>query len=91
NMYLALDLDITPDTSVGAGVLVSRLRSTPFFGGLPRYSDGSSLELKRSTFLGADWNQWDKDETQVFADLTHQFNDNWRLKVAATYVKEESI
>lgn len=91
NMYLALDLDISADTSVGAGVLVSRLRSTPFFGGLPRYSDGSSLELKRSTFLGADWNQWDKDETQVFADLTHQFNDNWRLKVAATYVKEESI
>ena len=91
NMYVALDMDVTPDTTIGAGVLVSRLRSTPFFGGLPRYSDGSSLNLDRSTFLGADWNQWDKDETQVFADLTHQFNDNWRFKVAAAYVKEESI
>ncbi|MFW8062808.1 hypothetical protein ACOIEN_29620, partial [Klebsiella pneumoniae] len=51
----------------------------------------SSLGLKRSTFLGADWNKWDRDETQLFADLTHRFNDDWRLKIAATYVKEESL
>lgn len=91
NLYAALDYDLTPRTTLGAGVLVSRLRSTPFFGGMPRYSDGSSLGLKRSTFLGADWNKWDRDETQLFADLTHRFNDNWRLKIAATYVKEESL
>jgi iron complex outermembrane receptor protein/outer membrane receptor for ferric coprogen and ferric-rhodotorulic acid len=91
NLYFALDYDLSPSTTVGAGVLVSRLRSTPFFGGLPRYSDGSSLGLKRSTFLGADWNQWDRDETQVFADLTHRFNSDWRVNVAATYVKETSL
>jgi len=91
NLYLALDYDLSPSTTVGAGVLVSRLRSTPFFGGLPRYSDGRSLGLKRSTFLGADWNQWDRDETQVFADLTHRFNSDWRVNVAATYVKETSL
>lgn len=91
NLYAALDYDLTPRTTLGAGVLVSRLRSTPFFGGMPRYSDGSSLGLKRSTFLGADWNKWDRDETQLFADLTHRFNDDWRLKIAATYVKEESL
>ena len=43
NLYAALDYDLTPRTTLGAGVLVSRLRSTPFFGGLPRYSDGSCL------------------------------------------------
>ncbi|QCS66871.1 TonB-dependent siderophore receptor [Achromobacter denitrificans] len=91
NLYFALDYDLSPSTTVGAGVLVSRLRSTPFFGGLPRYSDGRSLGLKRSTFLGADWNQWDRDETQVFADLTHRFNSDWRMNVAATYVKETSL
>jgi iron complex outermembrane receptor protein/outer membrane receptor for ferric coprogen and ferric-rhodotorulic acid len=91
NLYFALDYDLSPSTTVGVGVLVSRLRSTPFFGGLPRYSDGSSLGLKRSTFLGADWNQWDRDDTQVFADLTHRFNSDWRLNVAATYVKETSL
>ncbi|WP_239989988.1 TonB-dependent siderophore receptor [Corticimicrobacter populi] len=91
NLYLALDYDLTPDTTLGAGVLVSRLRSTPFFGGLPRFSDGSDLGLKRSTFLGADWNQWDRNETQVFADLTHQFNSDWRLKIAASHARETSI
>lgn len=91
NLYFALDYDLSPSTTVGAGVLVSRLRSTPFFGGLPRYSDGSSLGLKRSAFLGADWNQWDRDDTQVFADLTHRFNSDWRLNVAATYAKETSL
>lgn len=91
NLYFALDYDVSPRTTVGAGVLVSRVRSTPFFGGLPRYSDGRSLGLKRSTFLGADWNQWDRDETQVFADLTHRFNSDWRLNIAGTYVKESSL
>lgn len=91
NAYFALDYDLSPRTTLGAGVLVSRLRSTPFFGGLPRYSDGGSLGLKRSTFLGADWNQWDRDDTQFFADLAHRFNDSWSLKVSATHVRENSV
>lgn len=91
NAYLALDYDLSPRTTLGVGILISRLRATPFFGGLPRYSDGSSIDLSRSTFLGANWNRWDRDETQLFADLTHQFNSDWRLKIAAAYVEEDSI
>lgn len=91
NAYLAVDYDLSADTTLGAGVVVSRVRSTPFFGGVPRYSDGRSLDLRRSTFLGADWNRWDRDETQVFADLSHRFNADWQLKVSAAYARETSL
>ncbi|TDS83619.1 TonB-dependent siderophore receptor [Comamonas sp. JUb58] len=91
NAYLALDYDLSADTTLGLGLGVSRLRSTPFFGGLPRYSDGRSLNLSRSTFLGADWNRWDRDETQLFADLSHRLNADWQFKVAAAYSRETSL
>lgn len=90
NAYVALDYDLAPDTTIGLGVAYSQIRSTPFFGGLPRYQDGRSLNLPRSTFLGADWNSWNKDDTQVFADLEHRFNNQWKLKIAATYANEKS-
>lgn len=91
NAYLAVDADTGADTTMGLGVLMSRLRSRPFFGGLPRYSDGGALGLERSTFLGAVWNRWDRDETQVFADLTHRLNADWQFKVSATHVHETSV
>ncbi|THU05519.1 TonB-dependent siderophore receptor [Lampropedia puyangensis] len=91
NAYLAVDYDLTSDTTLGAGVLIARVRSTPFFGGLPRYSDGRSLDLPRSTFLGANWNRWDRDETQFFADVAQRINADWQLKVAAAYVRETSL
>lgn len=89
-MYAALDYDVTAKTTIGLGVAVSQLRSTPFFGGMPRFSDGRSLDLPRSTFLGANWNRWDRDETQLFMDVAHRFNQDWQLKVSATHVSEKS-
>jgi outer membrane receptor for ferric coprogen and ferric-rhodotorulic acid len=90
NIYLALDYDLTASTTIGLGIASSRLRSTPFFGGIPSYSDGRSLNLPRSAFLGATWNRWDREETQAFFDVTHRFNNDWQLKVSATHVKEHS-
>lgn len=87
-VYGILEYDLDPDTVVGIGASVEDIHATPFFGGFPHNSDGSAVNVSRSTFLGADWNRWNSKQTSYFADLTHDFNEDWRLKMAASYVKE---
>lgn len=90
NLYGALDYDVSPDTTIGLGISVAKVRATPSFWGVPRYSNRQDLGLSRSTFLGASWNRWDQDETTLYADLEHRFNADWKLKVSAIHVQEDN-
>ncbi|MFJ7312810.1 TonB-dependent siderophore receptor [Pseudomonas sp. NPDC098747] len=85
--YGALDVDLSPDTTVGLGVAYEDVDASPCWGGLPRYKDGSDLKLSRSTCLDPSWNTWRSQRTTVFSDLKHQINDDWALKVASVYTK----
>lgn len=88
-LYGALDYDVTPDTTVGLGVAYERFDARPCWHGLPRYSDGKDLKLSRSTCLGASWNTWESERTTVFADLSHQLNDDWAVKVAGVWTHND--
>ncbi|MBI6635568.1 TonB-dependent siderophore receptor [Pseudomonas paralactis] len=83
--YAALDMDVSPDTTLGFGASYEDVDATPCWSGLPRYRDGKSLGLSSSTCLGQAWNDWQSQRTTLFADLTHHFNDNWKLKVNAVH------
>lgn len=83
--YAALDVDVTPDTTLGFGASHEDVDATPCWSGLPRYRDGKSLGLSRSTCLGQAWNDWQSQRTTLFADVTHHFNDAWKLKVSAVH------
>jgi outer membrane receptor for ferric coprogen and ferric-rhodotorulic acid len=87
-LYGILEYEFTPATVLAVGASVEDLKSTPFFGGLPRNQDGSGTSASRSTFYGADWNKWNNKQVTYFSDLTHDFNADWRLKVAGSYVRE---
>lgn len=89
-LYAALDYDISPNTTVGIGVSNKETRSRPFFIGLPRYADKSDIGLPRSTYTGANWNRAYNDQTSVYADLDHRFNDNWSFKAAAVTMREKN-
>ncbi|WP_122209396.1 TonB-dependent siderophore receptor [Pseudomonas viridiflava] len=52
---------------------------------LPRYSNGQSLGLSRSTNLAQDWNRLESDMTEVFTEIEHRFNDDWRSRTSLTY------
>ncbi|MFJ4375233.1 TonB-dependent siderophore receptor [Pseudomonas japonica] len=84
-LYGALDYDITADTTLGLGVAYERLDATPCWHGLPRYSNGNDLKLSRSTCLGASWNSWESERTTLFADLSHQLNEDWAFKFAGVW------
>lgn len=86
--YAALDYDIDADTTVGLGVSNKHTRSRPTFIGLPRYRDTRDLGLPRSTFTGANWNRAYNDQTSVYADLEHRFNDRWVFKASALGMNE---
>lgn len=85
--YGALDVDLSPDTTLGVGLAYEDVDATPCWGGLPRYADGSDLKLKRSTCLNPAWNHQRSKRTTWFGDLKHQLNDDWAVKVAGVYSK----
>lgn len=87
-VYGVLEYDLAPSTVISVGASVEDSHATPFFGGLPRNRDGSAVDVSRSTYTGADWNKWDSKTVSYFSDLTHDLNDDWRLKAAATYMRE---
>ncbi|MFV3370941.1 TonB-dependent siderophore receptor [Pseudomonas sp. NY15435] len=88
-LYGALDYDVTPDTTLGLGVAYEKLDATPCWHGLPRYSNGKDLKLSRSTCLGASWNNWESERTTLFADLSHQLNEDWAFKFAGVWTHND--
>lgn len=90
SFYAALDYDFTPDTTVGFGVSNTDGESRPMMRGLPRYPDGSDIGFSRSTYSGATWNHLDTDQTTVYLDLEHRFDDNWRFKSSLLRMQEHS-
>lgn len=84
-LYGVLEYRLSGGTRLTAGAVHQALDGVPLNGSnLPRYSDGSDLGLPRSTFLGAAWNREKGTLREVFAEVDHRFDNDWRLKVAAT-------
>lgn len=52
--------------------------------GLPRYTNGKALDISRSTSLAQDWNRHESDQTEVFAELEYQLDDDWKSKTSLT-------
>ena len=89
-LYAALDYDLGPATTLGLAISNVNDHGRPTFIGLPRYADGSALNLPRSTFTGADWNRSEARQTNVYLDLEHHFNSQWSLKASAVNMKENT-
>ncbi|WP_395396478.1 TonB-dependent siderophore receptor [Novosphingobium sp. BL-8A] len=87
--YAALDYDVSPDTTLGAGISYEKLDATPCFHGLPRYRDGSDAHLDRSTCLGMKWNRWKSERTTLFADVTHKLSDDWTFNASAVFSQND--
>ncbi len=54
------------------------------WGALPLYyTDGTPTDYNRSTNTSANWSNWKVVKNNTVAELSHYFNDDWRLR--ATY------
>ncbi|AOA58853.1 TonB-dependent siderophore receptor [Acinetobacter larvae] len=90
SLYAALDYDLGPATTLGVGVSYSDSQGRPMIRGLPRYSDGGDLGLSRSTYSGAWWNRANIQQTMLYADFEHHFNQDWRFKVSILNLNEKN-
>ncbi|WP_249673905.1 TonB-dependent siderophore receptor [Pseudomonas abieticivorans] len=89
-VYGALDFDLDADTTLGVGAGNKYSHYQPYMIGLPRNSDGSRLDLGRSTYAGANWNRAFSNQTSIYLDLEHRFNEAWKLKASALGMVESN-
>lgn len=86
-LYGVVEADISPRTTWTTSFQYTDLDASGAWGNLPSNYDGSSLNLPRSTYLGAAWNRWDRYNTQTFTEIEHRFDNDWKLKLNAAYTQ----
>ncbi|SFP60808.1 TonB-dependent siderophore receptor [Sphingomonas rubra] len=83
--YAVGDLKIGGRTTLTGGVYYDRFKPA-IQSGLPGYaggldgSEGRLLDVRRSTYLGADWNRFDAETWTGFVELAHRISDRWTLR-----------
>jgi outer membrane receptor for ferric coprogen and ferric-rhodotorulic acid len=84
--YGIIEADITDQTSVAFGHTYQQNdASGTMWGSLPLlYADGTKRHYKRSDSTAADWTYWDTINNITFAELTHEFDNAWKIKTQLT-------
>ncbi|MHA6723750.1 TonB-dependent siderophore receptor [Sphingomonas sp. RS2018] len=82
--YGIVEADLGPNTVVSAGYGHQDHRSRgAMWGALPiYYTDGTRIDLDRSTNTGPEWSGWNVTDRQIFGDITHSLGDGWTAKVS---------
>ncbi|MGY8819613.1 MAG: TonB-dependent siderophore receptor [Pseudomonadales bacterium] len=81
SFYGALDIDLSDATVMSFG-LIHQTKDILPQNGYPAAIDGSLEDFSRSTYLGADWGDFDSRGTDVVAELTHRFDNGGYGRVA---------
>lgn len=88
-VYGRLEYDLSPATTMSLGGAYQRNKSTPAFG-LPAYADGTLLDVSRSTFVDAKWNEMDERVWEGFFEVDHALDDGGQFKSSLTYRDAEA-
>lgn len=85
--YGVIDADVTESTTLSLGFdYQDSHTSSPTWGGLPLwFSNGTPTNYSRSFSVAPDWSYYDFESEKVFANLEHRFDNDWRVRVAATH------
>lgn len=82
--YGAIDADLDDATTLSLAFLRQHRDLVPN-NGLPTDQDGNLIDFSRSTFVGADWNDFTMQSNDWFAELTHRFAGGGYGRFAARY------
>ncbi|WP_241070062.1 TonB-dependent siderophore receptor [Achromobacter insuavis] len=83
--YGVLEADIGPGTTAMLGASYDKRRETPWYYGLPRYTNGQDIGLARSTSLATDWSAKRHEAWDIFGDIKHTFANGWKASLSATH------
>lgn len=86
-VYGVIEADLSDNTSVAIGHTYQKNDSSGNnFGSLPLlYTDGTKRHYKVSDSVATDWAYMKVDTNVSFAELTHYFNNDWKVKGQLTY------
>jgi outer-membrane receptor for ferric coprogen and ferric-rhodotorulic acid len=90
NIYGTLEADLTTSTKLQIGASYSETDQKAMWTGTPIYSNYTFLNLPRSTYLGASWNDNTYDIATAFATLTQKLAGGWNAKLAFNYLENRS-
>lgn len=80
-LYGVVEADLTDQTLLRVGASHQKETPTaPAWGALPSfYTDGSFAVWPRSKTASADWTYWDTTNQNIFANLSHEFDNGWQV------------
>lgn len=89
-LYGVMDADVTDNTRFSLGYDYQESNTgNPTWGGLPTwYSNGTRTHYDRSLNTAADWTRYSLNSRKVFADITHNFDNGWLVKVNGTHAEQ---
>ncbi|MFS0772301.1 TonB-dependent siderophore receptor [Sphingomonas sp. 1P08PE] len=94
--FVVGELNVGERTTITAGVNYDRFRPA-IQSGLPGIiggtdgSEGRLLDIRRSTYLGADWNRFDAETWSGFVELAHRVSDRWTLRATGLYTDVDRV
>ena len=83
-VYGTTEFDLTESTTLSVGSLYEKSEVTRF-SGLPAFTDGELLDVPRSTYVGADFNDFDRDAIDAFAEIEHRFDFGGLVRAHGRY------
>lgn len=78
-LYGVLDFDLTPTTLLRLGAMYQKTHDMPDYFGIPMATGGIDSGLPNHTYLSSSWSTLNSEKYNVFAELEHQFNDDWKI------------
>ncbi|GAB7527618.1 TonB-dependent siderophore receptor [Pseudomonas sp. 3A(2025)] len=90
-VYAIAEADLSDSSLMTLGFSYQKDRNPGYdWSGLPSQANGNFYPLSRSTALTGSWSKLNKANTTVFADYQQQFDNDWKLVVAANLMWAKS-
>ena len=89
-LYGVIEADLAESTKLTVGGLFQESSDVPDLYGVPLGLNGADLNLPESAYFGFDWQKEKFVKRNLFAELEHYFNDDWRVTAKATYTTTNS-
>lgn len=90
-LYMIGEADLNDSTVLTLGASVQQDRNDGYdWGGLNTKADGSFYPLSRSASLAGKWAYLDKTNYNLFGDVTHHFDNDWKLTFAANGISSDA-
>ncbi|MDH4990669.1 TonB-dependent siderophore receptor [Aquamicrobium lusatiense] len=86
--YGILEADLTENTTFTVGGYYNKDKNPGAeYYGLPTKADGTFYDFDRSVRASPSWAHFNKENTSVFAELDHSFDNEWKLSLKGAYLE----